>query len=95
MVIDELDNSASFRLARILRVLESMYGLTINFGAGASAAELQEVYEEFGLVRAKIISEAHFNTYTQDSEYAKACLIQEAIKIFLSEVAPKRIRRKK
>lgn len=94
MVIDELD-SPNYRLSRIVRVLESLYALTIDFGAATSRAELQSIYEEYGLVRSQIVREAHFNSYNQNPDYAKACLIQEAIHIFLSEVAPKRMNRRK
>ncbi len=90
MVIDELDTSSAYRLARIMQVLESMYAITLDFEAATSRAELQSIYEEFGAVRSQIIKEAHFNSYNQNPEYTKACLIQEAISIFLSEVAPKR-----
>lgn len=95
MVIDELNTSSSYRLARILRVLESIYGLTIDFEAANSTAELQSIYEEFGAIRSEIIKESTYNSYNQNADYTKAVLIQEAIHIFLSEVAPKRIKRKK
>lgn len=95
MVIDELNTSSSYRLSRILNVLESIYGLTIDFSAANNHAELQSVYEEYGAVRSKIIRESQFNSYNQDPDYTKAVLIQEAIHIFLSEVAPKRTKRTK
>lgn len=94
MGIDELDNSAHFRLSRVLRVLESLYGLTIDFSAANNVEELEAVHEAYGNMRRQIISEAHHNSYHANPDYAKACLIQEAIGIFLSEVAPKRRRRK-
>lgn len=89
MVIEELDTGA-FKLTRILQVLESKFDIRLNFDAVKSRAELQSIYEEFGAVRSQIIRESQFNSYNQDPEYTKACLIQEAIQIFLSEVAPKR-----
>lgn len=94
MVIDELDTSSAYRLARVLQVLESIYSITLDFEAASSRAELQSIYEEFGAVRSRIIQEAHFNSYSQNAEYTKACLIQEAISIFLSEVAPKRMKKR-
>lgn len=95
MNIDELANSSHYRLSKVLGLLETMYGITIDFDGAVSSEELAQVYEEFGAVRAQIISEAHHNSYNQNPEYTKAVLIQEAIRIFLSEVAPKRRRRKK
>lgn len=95
MVIDELNTSPSFRLSRVLSLLESLYGLTIDFEAANSTAELQSVYEAYGLERSRIIKESAYNSYSTDPNYTKAVLIQEAISIFLSEVAPKRIKRSK
>lgn len=95
MVIDELNTSASYRLSRILNLLESLCGVTINFDAVENLAQLQSIYEMYGLERSRIIKESAFNTYNDDPSYTKAVLIQEAIGIFLSEVAPKRIKRRK
>jgi hypothetical protein len=95
MVIDELNTSASYRLSKVLNVLESLYGLTIDFDAAQSLAQLQSIYEMYGLERSRIIKESAFNSYNNDPSYTKAVLIQEAIGIFLSEVAPKRIKRSK
>lgn len=90
MVIDDLNTSSEFRLKRIIRVLETLHGVTINFEAASSRAELKSIYEEYGAVRSSIMESASYNSYFQDADYTKACLIQEAIAIFLSEVAPKR-----
>jgi hypothetical protein len=95
MVIDELNTSSNYRLSRLLGLLESLYGLTIDFDAAVSTAELKSVAESYGEVRSQIIRESAFNSYSQNPEYIKAVLIQEAIQIFLSEVAPKRIKRRK
>lgn len=95
MVIDELNTSPSYRLSKIVGLLESLYGLTIDFDAANSTAELQSIYEAYGLERSRIINEAAYNSYQSNPDYTKAVLIQEAIHIFLSEVAPKRIKRSK
>jgi len=95
MVIDELNTSASYRLSRVLNLLESLCGVTINFDAVDNLAQLQSIYEVYGLERSRIIKESAFNSYNNDPSYTKAVLIQEAIGIFLSEVAPKRIKRRK
>jgi hypothetical protein len=93
MVLDDLNTSASFRLSRLLAILESKFGVTIDFAAAESAAELQAVYEAFGEQREQIIRESAFNTYNANPDYVKASLIRDAISLFLSEVAPKRIHR--
>jgi regulator of extracellular matrix RemA (YlzA/DUF370 family) len=95
MVLDDLNTSPNFRLTKILGLLESLYGMTIDFEAANSTAELQSIYEAYGLERTRIIKEAAFNSHYNDPGYTKAVLIQEAIHIFLSEVAPKRIKRSK
>lgn len=95
MVIDELNTSTKYRLSRVLNVLESLYGITIDFDAADSLAHLHSIYEMYGLERSRIIKESAFNSYNTDPAYTKAVLIQEAISIFLSEVAPKRIKRSK
>jgi hypothetical protein len=93
MVIDELNTSANYRLSRILKVLESLYDVTIDFDAADNLAQLQSIYEVYGQERNRIIKESSYNSYNNDPMYTKAVLIQEAIHIFLSEVAPKRTKR--
>jgi hypothetical protein len=95
MVIEDLNTSASYRLTRVLNLLESLFGVTIDFQSARSTAELKSLYEACGLERSRIIAESSYNSYSQDPAYTKAILIQEAIQIFLSEVAPKRIKRTK
>jgi hypothetical protein len=91
MIINELDLSAEYRLSRILALLESLYNITLDFSTARTRADLVSVFEKYENVRNRIIREAQHNTYNQDPEYAKACLIQEAVFIFLSEIAPKRL----
>lgn len=94
MVIDEINVSSSYQLARVLGLLESQHGITIDFDAAKDLAELRGLYEACGLERSRIIRESSFNSCNNDPTYTRAVLIQEAINIFLSEVAPKRLRRK-
>jgi len=93
MVIDDLIMSPSYRLAKILTVLESSHGVKINFDSIKSLNELQGIYEAYGSMKTQLISESAFNSYYEDPQFTEAVLIQEAIHIFLSEVAPKRIKR--
>lgn len=95
MVVDDLNTSPSYRLSRILGVLESLHNITIDFDSAKNTAELKSVYEAYGLERSRIIRESSFNSYYSNPNYTKAVLIQEAIHIFLSEVAPKRIKKNK
>lgn len=93
MVVDDLNTSASYRLSRLLTILESKFGVTIDFAAAESAAELQAVFEAYGEVRETVIRESAYNSYNSNPEYVKASLIRDAISIFLGEVAPKHISR--
>lgn len=95
MVIDELDVSAEYRLSRVLKLLENIYSITLDFDAVKQNADLVSIYEKYDIIRHKTIRESQYNTYNQNPEYVKACLIQEAICIFLSEIAPKRRNRRK
>lgn len=87
MVVDDLNTSASYRLSRLLTILESKFGVTIDFAAAESAAELQAVFEAYGEVREQVIRESAYNSYNSNPEYVKASLIRDAISIFLGEVA--------
>ena len=93
MVVDDLNTSASYRLSRLLAILESKFGVTIDFAAAETAAELQAVHEAYGEVREQIIRESAYNSYNANPEYVKASLIRDAISIFLGEVAPKQTNR--
>jgi hypothetical protein len=90
MVIDDLEISAKYRIKSITRMLESLYSIKLDFNYNTHKTDLETIYEAYGIVRFNIIRESQYNTYNQNSEYTKACLIQEAIHIFLSEVMPKR-----
>lgn len=95
MVIDDLNTSPGYRLSKVLGLLETLYGITIDFNAANDVAELNSIYEAYGLERSRIIRESAFNSCYSDPDYTKAVLIQEAIRIFLSEVQPKRLKRTK
>jgi LPS O-antigen subunit length determinant protein (WzzB/FepE family) len=90
MVIDDLEVSANYRLKYITRMLENLYSIKLDFTDIKSKADLETIYEAYGIIRLNIMQESQHNSYNQNSEYTKACLIQEAIHIFLSEVMPKR-----
>jgi hypothetical protein len=94
MVIDELDVSAEYRLSRMVNLLERLYDITLDFATVNSQVDLTTVYEKYDAVRKKIMRESHYNTYNLNPDYNMACLIQEAICLFLSEIAPKRHNRR-
>ena len=95
MVIDDLKDSSSYKLFRILNILESTHGITIDFDTIESIDELSNVYEACKAERNRMIAESAFNSDITSSEYTRVTLIQEAVRIFLREIAPKRIKRNK
>lgn len=92
MVINELAIDPKYQIQKILKVLEESYGVSLDLNT--SISDIQETYSQCSSIRNQIISESAFNSYHSNSEYQKCILIQEAIRLFLSEVAPKRLRRR-
>lgn len=93
MLVDEVSTLPNFRLNKLLHTLNAVYGVTIDFD-GNDDSTLEEVMESCKETKNAILREHGFNTYNRNEEYTKATLIMEAIKIYLVEIAPKRIRRK-
>ena len=51
---------------------------------------MNEMFESWNGVKTKILLESPYNAYNNNPQYMKASLICEAIKLFLSEIAPAR-----
>ncbi len=80
------------KLQMIVKMLESMYDVTIDWNQGDDA--LREAYESYTLQKRSAIYEGDGQ---YDKEHTKFVLITEALRIYLYEIAPKRrktIRRK-
>lgn len=91
-MLDIFENSAEFKLKRILNVLEHQHETRLDLDA--SQNELVSVYRECDLIKDQILEQNQFNTYHTNKEYVKICLIQESIRLFLTEIAPARRRGK-
>jgi hypothetical protein len=91
-MLDIFENSAEFKLKRMLDVLEHQHKIRLNLDANPN--ELVSVYQECDLIKDQILEKKQFNTYHTDREYVKNCLIQESIRLFLTEIAPARRRGK-
>lgn len=91
-MLETFEPSAEFKLDRILAVLEKLHDTKVNFDV--APAELVDVYKHYDQIKEGILQKQQFNTYHTNKEYTKACLIQESIKIFLTEIAPARRRGK-
>lgn len=97
MQVHNFESSSKARLNQILHTLQHVHGIQINFNlkdpkASQSLLEVQKTYE---VLRDKLIKESAFNSYLQNSEYTKSILILEAVKLMLTEIAPKRRRKTK
>lgn len=90
MDVTDLEISPAIKIARLLKILESTYGITIDLSAPIN--ELIDVHDECKSYTARVFENSNIGT---DPEYGKALLIQESIRMFLSEIAPKRINRQK
>ncbi len=93
MIVNELEHSAHYKLAKVLRTLSESHGIHLDF-TQSDFDQLMGVYEECQSARSRIVESAAHNTYHSNDKYLEASLIQEAIHIFLSEVAPKRLNRR-
>jgi hypothetical protein len=79
----------STELDKILLKLKKTFGINLDL-KGASLTELHDINSHYKRVQQNILLEQSFNSYHSHPEFTKAVLICEAIKLFLSEVAPAR-----
>lgn len=94
MQLDNLQTSSDVRLNQIIHTLTHVYGMEFNIDPENSdrLLEYQAHYQE---KQNNLIKESNFNTYLSNPEYTKSILILEAIKIMLTEIAPKRRKKTK
>lgn len=89
MFINDFQNSNEYKLHQLLHTLKSVYQTELNL-ENKSDNELLALKETSEIIKNSIVSESRFNTYNNNPEYSKHMLIMEAIKLFLTEIAPKR-----
>lgn len=94
MIVNEFENSNTYRLQQIMHTLESVHGVKLDFDSN-TIEEVQALGESCEIVKNSIVKESVFNTWMQNPEYTKNMLVLEAVRIYLSEVAPKRMNKKK
>jgi hypothetical protein len=68
--------------------------MSINLDSPSTEEFLNECKTSWETKRDEIVSESSFNSYQQNPEYIKSMLILEAVRIMLTELAPKRRRRR-
>ena len=87
MNVSEFQSISHERLGKLEGLLKQLYGIQLDWSC--SEADLQEVLEHYESKRATTLTEG--TAYgTANAEYTKFVLITEAIRIFLTEIAPKR-----
>lgn len=96
MYLNHFSSTGQAKLNQILHTLDQLHGVKINIDLDSPVAEkvLQECQRTYQQAVDKIINESAFNSYQQNPNYVKSILILEAVKIMLTEIAPKRRRRK-
>lgn len=90
-MLETFDKDPSYKLGKINQILRTKYGVEIDY----SSPELEDSLYEMEDLKRNILAESHFNSYHANPHYVKLTLICEALRIYLKEIAPRRIRRKK
>jgi len=85
MQLSDFNISASVRIKQLTDLLEQMYGIQIDWDCPISY--LETVLEHYQDRKQMVLQEHH-----SSPEYTKSVLITEAIRIYLKEIAPKRIK---
>lgn len=82
----------SEKIVRLNKMLESRFGVTIE---AAPEDHLRAVLDHYSNRRDLLVRTMGEAAAHSSPEYAKAYLICEAVRMYLREIAPKRLRKKK
>ena len=93
MKIREDRDRAVRKLAPLNERLARQYGVSIDMGTDLD--HLRYILEHYMAKREVILAEQGEVSAMLDSDYAKAVLISETVRLFLREIAPKRTRKKR
>ena len=93
MFVSDVTTSADHRLHSILHTLQKIYGVDIALDE-SSIEQLEALHESSEIIKNSIINEGGFNSWHTDPNYAKHMLIMEAVRLYLTEIAPRRRPRK-
>ncbi len=93
MFINNFRSSNSHRLQQVLHTLKNVHGTDLVLES-MTDDDLMFVKENSEFTKNDIVNESQFNSYNVNPEYAKHMLILEAVRLYLTEIAPKRQRRK-
>jgi len=89
MFVDDVKTSAEHRLAQIAHTLKHVYDTELALDE-ASIDDLAALHDSSEIVKNSIVSESAFNSWHSNPTYTKHMLIMEAVRLYLTEIAPKR-----
>ena len=89
MFVDDVKTSAEHRLAQIAHTLKHVYDTELTLDE-SSIDELAAIHDSSEIVKNSIVSESAFNSWHSNPTYTKHMLIMEAVRLYLTEIAPRR-----
>ena len=89
MFVDDVKTSAEHRLAQIAHTLKHVYETELTLDE-SSIDELAAIHDSSEIVKNSIVSESAFNSWHSNPTYTKHMLIMEAVRLYLTEIAPRR-----
>jgi hypothetical protein len=89
MFVDDVKASAEHRLNQITHTLKHVHGIELTLDE-SSMDEIELLHDSSEIVKNSIVSESAFNSWHTNPAYTKHMLNMEAIRLYLTEIAPKR-----
>ena len=89
MFVDDVNASAEHRLNQITHTLKHVYDTELTLDE-STIDELAALHDSSEIVKNSIVSESAFNSWHSNPVYTKHMLIMEAVRLYLTEIAPKR-----
>jgi len=89
MFVDDVKASAEHRLNQITHTLKHVHGIELTLDE-SSMDEIELLHDSSEIVKNSIVSESAFNSWHTNPAYTKHMLIMEAVRLYLTEIAPKR-----
>lgn len=93
MNLNDITDSSLERLVGIQDQYYSLFKESIRYDLMMDESVCMEIISETEKMKTVVIHESSFSNYYLSIDYIKAKLLQEAAKIFLSEIAPVRKRK--
>lgn len=93
MIDQNLHNRAMRKVATLNESLSARHGVEIDFNSGVD--HLVSVLKHYSKKREHLLVHLGEGAALKHPDYTKAVLISESVRMYLREVAPKRVRKKK